>query len=91
LTAFTILTLMPLGLAGVNPYHLCDIGLGLAIPLHFHIGMTSVVADYIHSRPLVRGAILMLTGVSVVAGAAITYFNLTDVGITGALRLLWKA
>lgn len=59
------------------------------MPLHFHIGMTSVIADYIHTRPMVRMALLALTGASLTTSAALTHFNFSDIGITGAIKLLF--
>jgi succinate dehydrogenase (ubiquinone) membrane anchor subunit len=66
-----------------------DLALGVVIPLHFHIGMRSVIVDYVHELPSQRLALAALAGVTVLTAVGLTKFNLTDEGITAAVKDLW--
>jgi succinate dehydrogenase hydrophobic anchor subunit len=66
-----------------------DLVAGVVIPLHAHVGMRSVLFDYVHDVPTQRmtlGALAIFT-----AGSAIglTWFNVTDVGLTEGVTSLF--
>ncbi|CAM9607088.1 unnamed protein product [Ascophyllum nodosum] len=66
-----------------------DTVMGLAMPLHAHIGMNYVITDYVHKpfRGLARGA--MLT-VSVLAAVGLLKLNLSGAGLTETLKATWR-
>jgi succinate dehydrogenase (ubiquinone) membrane anchor subunit len=66
-----------------------DLALGVVIPLHFHIGMRSIIVDYVHDVSMQRMALAALAGVTVLTAVGITKFNLTDEGLTAAVKDLW--
>ena len=66
-----------------------DLALGVVIPLHFHIGMRSVLVDYVHDPTSQRMALAALAGVTALTALGLTKFNLTDEGITAAVKDLW--
>jgi succinate dehydrogenase hydrophobic anchor subunit len=66
-----------------------DLALGAVIPLHFHIGMRSVVVDYVHDVSTQKLVLAALAGVTVLTAVGLTKFNLTDEGITAAVKDLW--
>jgi len=66
-----------------------DIGAGLIIPTHFHLGMRSVIIDYVHPIPIQRMALGILAAVTAVTMLGLTYFNYNDVGLTGAIKNLY--
>ncbi|CAM9213955.1 unnamed protein product [Hapterophycus canaliculatus] len=66
-----------------------DIVLGLAMPLHAHIGVNYVISDYVPkaSRGVARGAML---AASVMAALGLLKLNLTGAGLTETLKAIWK-
>lgn len=67
-----------------------DVAMGVVVPLHAHIGMRSVIVDYIHERTS-REALLMALGAFTIGSiAGLTFFNFTDVGLTEGIKTLWK-
>jgi succinate dehydrogenase (ubiquinone) membrane anchor subunit len=66
-----------------------DFGLGLIIPLHFHIGMRSIIVDYVHGDSSQKLALAALAGVTVLTAIGLTKFNLSDVGITEGVKQVW--
>ncbi len=66
-----------------------DFALGLIIPLHFHMGMRSVIIDYVHDPPVQRIALALLAAFTVLTALGMTKFNLMDVGITGGIKELF--
>ena len=66
-----------------------DLALGVAIPVHFHIGMRSILVDYVHEATNQRIALAALAGVTLLTAVGLTKFNLTDEGITAAVKDLW--
>lgn len=66
-----------------------DFCAGVIIPTHFHLGMRSVIIDYIHPIPTQRMALGALAAVTVLTMVGLTYFNYNDIGLTGAIKNLY--
>lgn len=66
-----------------------DFAAGVIIPLHFHIGMRSIIVDYVHTEGAQTACFALLAGFTVLTAIGITKFNLTDVGLTGAVKELF--
>ncbi|CAM9427274.1 unnamed protein product [Ectocarpus sp. 6 AP-2014] len=66
-----------------------DIVLGIAMPLHAHIGMNYVISDYVpkSARGGARGAML---AASVLATLGLLKLNLTGAGLTETLKATWR-
>ncbi|CAM9508446.1 unnamed protein product, partial [Phaeothamnion confervicola] len=66
-----------------------DLALGVAFPLHAHIGMNYVISDYVpkHLRGPARAAML---GATVLAILGLTKLNLTGPGLTESTKALWR-
>ncbi len=66
-----------------------DILLGVLFPIHSHVALNYVVADYVpkSSRPLVRGLVLVA---SVITAAGLLKLNLTGPGLTESVKSLWR-
>ena len=79
-----------LGLALDAPslYSVADLGLGVLIPLHAHVGMRSVILDYVHGGAQ-KTALFVMAGVTVATIGGLTYFNVFDEGILPAVKALW--
>ncbi|KAJ3183613.1 membrane anchor subunit of succinate dehydrogenase, Sdh4 [Gaertneriomyces sp. JEL0708] len=77
-------------IVGSNPY--VDLGLGVVIPLHTHMGFQVIVDDYLPKR---RTPILYRVSTGLVYGATglVLYgcyqFNTNDIGITEFVKRLW--
>ena len=61
----------------------------VALPLHFHIGMRSVIIDYVDDVPLQQLTMALLAGVTVLTAAGLVKLSLTDVGLTQSIREVW--
>jgi succinate dehydrogenase hydrophobic anchor subunit len=89
-TSYAIVAGVPLALICGGPVaSVINVACGVVIPLHAHIGMRSVILDYVHVVPQQR---VVLAGLAVfTAGSALglTYFNLYDVGLTEGIKALW--
>ena len=70
-----------------------DLALGVALPLHGHIGMNYVITDYAEkfigagARGPARIAMVGFTGISMIG---LTKLNLTGPGITETIKSLWR-
>ncbi|CAN0233042.1 unnamed protein product [Laminaria digitata] len=67
-----------------------DVVLGLALPLHAHIGMNyAVISDYVPKpfRGQARGAML---AASILAALGLLKLNLTGAGMTETLKATWR-
>lgn len=88
----SLLGLLPVSLAFPNPA--LDYALALALTAHVHWGVEAIVVDYL--RPTVVGVTIARIGVasiyalSVLTLGGLFYFNYTDVGLSQAIRMLWK-
>ncbi|KAJ3111767.1 membrane anchor subunit of succinate dehydrogenase, Sdh4 [Phlyctochytrium bullatum] len=75
-----------------GPLPLVDLGLGVVLPLHCHIGFDAIVQDYVPHRKY--GALnTALTWTLRLSTALVLYgcyqFNTNDVGITAFVKRLW--
>ncbi|RUS12988.1 CybS-domain-containing protein [Endogone sp. FLAS-F59071] len=71
-----------------------DILLGVVLPLHIHIGMDSVITDYVASRKYPTLNILAVWGMRVATlGVLVGCYsiNTSDVGLTEYVARAWKA
>jgi succinate dehydrogenase hydrophobic anchor subunit len=66
-----------------------DTALSVALPLHFHIGMRSVLVDYVHDATNLRLASIALAAATVATAVGLLVFTYADVGLTGAVKTLF--
>lgn len=76
-------------LLGAPVTSVLDLAMGVVIPLHFHIGMRSVLVDYVHEPAQQNAVLAVLAGVTALTAFGLAKFNLTDVGITEGVKSLW--
>lgn len=89
-TSYFLLAGVPTALLlGAPVTSVLDAAMGVAIPLHFHIGMRSVLVDYVHEPAQQSAALAVLAGVTVLTALGLTKLNTTDVGLTEAVKSLW--
>lgn len=70
-----------------------DLVLGVALPLHAHIGMNMVITDYGKKglgAALIGPARWVMLGVTVSTALGLTKLNLTGPGITETIKSLWR-
>ncbi len=90
-TAAGMGTLLPLGVLVGAPYSaIADVFFAVAMPAHGYLGMASVITDYVHDPSDQKIAKALAFGVAVVTGVGLLKLTFTDVGVTGAARLLWS-
>lgn len=93
ITSYALAALTPVALLSSGALTTaCDYTLALVIPVHFHIGMRSVIVDYVHglrTPGLQSGALAALGVVTVLTTIGLFKFNITDVGITRGVKSLW--
>lgn len=65
-----------------------DIGLAVAVPLHSHIALGYVLADYV-PKGIAGLARVGVLGVSVMTFAGLMKLNLTGPGVTQTVKDLW--
>ncbi|CAN0135865.1 unnamed protein product [Ectocarpus sp. 8 AP-2014] len=66
-----------------------DIVLGIAMPLHAHIGMNYVISDYV-PKPARGGARGAMLAASILATLGLLKLNLTGAGLTETLKATWR-
>ncbi|GMI35362.1 hypothetical protein TrCOL_g6346 [Triparma columacea] len=69
-----------------------DLALGLALPLHAHIGMSYVITDYVPkvSKGLLGPARIVLLGVTGVTILGLGNLNLRGDGMTETVKSMWR-
>lgn len=75
---------------GSNPY--VDLGLGVVIPLHTHIGFDAIIQDYLPARRnpvLSRVSSYTLYAATGLCLYGCYQFNTNDIGITEFVKRLW--
>lgn len=92
--ALSVASIGLVGVAMVAPSKMVDLALGLVLPLHCHIGFSTIITDYLPGRkfPLVYPAAMAL----LYAGTAGTIYglflyNTKDVGISEGFARVWTA
>lgn len=92
MTSYALAAALPASfLVGGFVTTLADIVMGLAIPLHFHMGMRSVLLDYVHDEDQLKAALVLLALVTGVTAVGLLKFNTMDIGMTEGLRQLFVA
>ena len=82
-TSYFLLGGVPLALVSGQPVSgILDVAMSVAIPVHFHIGMRSIIVDYVHEPSSLSAALNILAGVTVMTALGIVKFNIMDVGLT---------
>ena len=76
-------------LMGAPVTTIADMAFAVMIPLHSHIGMRSVIVDYIWDADKQRAAILLLGAFTVLTSGALVRLSLADVGLTQGVKSLW--
>ena len=66
-----------------------DLGLGLLIPWHSHVGMVNVLEDYV-PKPYRRMAVLTLSALSLLTALGLLKVNLCGAGLTESFKSLWR-
>lgn len=80
--------------AWMIPHPFMDYAVATSLVVHVHWGVEAIVTDYV--RPSIFGPVIpkisigLVYVLSVLAAGGLFIFNWTDVGITQALRMLWK-
>ena len=66
-----------------------DLALGIAFPLHGHIGFNYIISDYVPkaNRAMARYLLLGATGLTILG---LTKLNLTGPGLTETYKSLWR-
>ncbi|GMH86272.1 hypothetical protein TrST_g6911 [Triparma strigata] len=69
-----------------------DVLLGLALPLHAHIGMSYVITDYVPkiSKSLTGPARVLLLGLTGVTTVGLLKLNIFGDGMTETVKSLWR-
>lgn len=86
------LTVAPFATGSLNPT--LDSLLIAGILIHSHIGFESVIIDYVpeHRMPRLRKLLMWaLKAATVVVGIGFYEFETNDVGLTEAIKRVWKA
>ncbi|KUJ24239.1 succinate dehydrogenase-ubiquinone-cytochrome b small subunit, mitochondrial precursor [Mollisia scopiformis] len=86
------LTIAPFAAGSLNP--MMDAILCGTILIHSHIGFESIVIDYIPTKRLPKTRVLFWWGLraaTVLVGVGLYEFETNDVGVTEAIKRIWKA
>jgi len=86
------LTIAPFAAGSLNP--VTDAVLCGAILIHSHIGFESIITDYVPTKRLPKTRLLFWWGLrlaTVVVGVGLYEFETNDVGVTEAIKRIWKA
>ncbi|KAH0610002.1 uncharacterized protein H6S33_012548 [Morchella sextelata] len=86
------LTVAPFAFGSVSP--VTDAILGAAVVIHSHIGFEAAIIDYFPERkhPTAKKALMwILKGSTVLVLVGLYEFETNDVGITEAVKRVWKA
>ncbi|KAI1827105.1 mitochondrial succinate dehydrogenase cytochrome b560 subunit D [Xylaria intraflava] len=86
------LTVAPFAAGSLNPA--LDAALCALLLVHSHAGMQSIIIDYIPNRRYpgaYKASIWLLNIATVLAGVGLYEFETNDVGVTEAVKRVWKA
>lgn len=89
-TSYALAAGFPLAMVFGGPIGtVVDLGFAVVIPVHMHMGMRSVLLDYIHPVGQQKLALALLAAVTLLTGMGLVKLSLTDIGLTGSLRELF--
>ena len=89
-TTYALAAGVPLALLfGAPVSSLADLTMTVAIPLHAHIGMRSVIVDYIWDPSKQRAALMAMGALTVLSAATLARLNLVDEGLSAGVKSLW--
>lgn len=89
-TSYTLAAGVPLALVLGTPVNtLADLAFAFVIPMHAHIGMRSVIVDYVWDTDRQRAAVMLLGVFTVLMGGAMARLTLADVGLVNGVKSLW--
>lgn len=89
-TSYALAAGIPAALVLGSPIStLVDFSLGIVIPVHAHMGMRSILIDYVHDPSLQKVALGVLAGVTLLTAIGLTKFNAMDVGLTEGFKQLF--
>jgi succinate dehydrogenase (ubiquinone) membrane anchor subunit len=86
------LTVAPFAAGSLNPT--LDATLCAILVLHSHMGFQSCIIDYVPKKRFPRahkGIMWLLNGATVLTAVGLYEFETTDVGVTEAVKRVWKA
>lgn len=86
------LTIAPFAAGSLNPT--MDAVFCAAILIHSHIGFESIVIDYVPKKRLPKTRFVFWWGLraaTVLVGVGLYEFETNDVGVTEAIKRIWKA
>lgn len=91
-TTYSLAALVPAGVfMGGGLASAADMVLAVVIPLHFHIGLRSVILDYVKPDSVQRTALIASTAFAALATVGFITFNVRDVGMIEGTKMLWRA
>jgi len=69
-----------------------NVVMGLALPLHGHIGMTGILTDYVPkvSKAALTPARYVMVGITAITVLGLLKHNLAGDGMTKTLKALWR-
>lgn len=86
------LTIAPFAAGTLNP--ITDAALAATILIHSYIGFQSIIIDYIPAKRLPKTRVLFWWGLraaTILVGVGFYEFETNDVGLTEAIKRVWKA
>lgn len=90
--ALVPLTMAPIASGGLNP--VLDAFLVGTLLVHSHLGVQAIIVDYVPTwnyPKLRKFCIWALNAATILAGIGLYEFETTDVGLTEAVKRIWKA
>ena len=64
--------------------------LAVSLILHSYWGLKVIATDYIHGPTMPKLAVGLIASVSLLALVGLCYFNYTDIGLSKAIKKIWK-
>ena len=77
----------------VGSHPMIDLGLGVVLPLHCHMGFGAIIDDYLPARRAGKVNMIAKVGLAMATSLALYgcfKFNTNDIGLTGFAKRLWK-
>eukprot|EP01135_Chromosphaera_perkinsii_P003667 Nk52_evm5s251 gene=Nk52_evmTU5s251 len=89
LVTFGVIGLLPACAVASGTAPLLDTALGVAVVVHGHWGLECILTDYVHGQGPETVAKVGTYVFSAASLLAVSYFNMHDVGLVEAVKLLW--